>query len=97
MSAHLDEKKDVYTQDHLEYSAKPDNNVISDNYGQYIADAADSSAQQKNQTIREALFMYKKGIMFSLIFSTAIIMEVGFTSRSEEPETDSRRDTTPCS
>jgi len=76
MSNIEDEKKgDVYTSaNHLEYEEKAQG-VISDNFGQYINDAADSSAQQKGQTIRDAVRMYPMGIVFSLIFSTAIIME----------------------
>lgn len=81
MSNIEDEKKgDVYTSaNHLEYEEKAQG-VISDNFGQYINDAADASSQQKGQTIREAVSMYPMGIVFSLIFSTAIIMEVSSVS-----------------
>jgi hypothetical protein len=78
MSSLDDEKKgDVYGQNHLEYEEKAQG-VISDNFGQYINDASEASAAQKGQSIMDAVRMYPKGIMFSLIFSTAIIMEVSF-------------------
>lgn len=60
---------------HLEYGGAKGEHVISENFGQYISDAAEGSALQKNQTVREALRMYPQGVMWSLIFSTAIIME----------------------
>jgi hypothetical protein len=78
-----DEKqKDVqYTQpSHLEYgTGVAGGQVISDNFGEYISDASAASHAQKTQTVREALRMYPQAVMWSLIFSTAIIMEVSLT------------------
>jgi hypothetical protein len=74
-----EEKGDILIGDHIE-TLSPAPNTASKDYGQYIADASDATNQQKSQTIREALHMYRKGIMFSLIFSTAIIMEVSNAS-----------------
>jgi hypothetical protein len=74
----FDEKKDrdIQQENILEYGANNDEAIISDNFGQYIADASDASGLQKGQSVREALRMYPQGVMWSLIFSTAIIMEV---------------------
>jgi hypothetical protein len=86
MSTHLedryDEKKDdVLPAEHLEYGKTPAHGgIISDNFGEYINDAARATEQQKGQSVRDAFRMYPKGVMFSLIFSTAIIMEVSSTS-----------------
>ena len=70
-----DEKGDTLHGDHIE-SLGQHPHTETENFGQYIADASDATNRQKTQTVREALYMYKKGVMFSLIFSTAIIMEV---------------------
>ncbi len=39
------------------------------------ADASDETKRQKTQTVAEAIRMYRPGIIYSLIFSAAIIME----------------------
>ncbi len=39
------------------------------------SDASGETNRQKTQTVAEALRMYKPGVIYSLIFSAAIIME----------------------
>jgi SP family general alpha glucoside:H+ symporter-like MFS transporter len=43
--------------------------VIEQDFGHYISDAAEAVEQQKGQTIREALKMYKWAIIYSVTFS----------------------------
>lgn len=43
--------------------------VIDSNFGHYISDAAEAVNQQKEQTIREALKMYKWAIIYSVGYS----------------------------
>lgn len=40
-----------------------------------IANAKLASQNEKDLTIRDALKLYKKGVLFSLLFSLAVIME----------------------
>lgn len=76
MSA-LDNEKDVKNlqqDDHVEIlesgggGRRP--TVIAENYGQYISDAADAVEHQKEQSIGDALRMYRWGILFSIVFSS---------------------------
>jgi SP family general alpha glucoside:H+ symporter-like MFS transporter len=71
-----DEKdvKQVYDQEHVE-SAAAGGTVIAQDFGQYIHDASDAVTGQKEMSIRQALSTYRKGVIFSIIFSSAIIME----------------------
>lgn len=43
-----------------------------------IANAKLASQNEKDLTIRDALKLYKKGVLFSLLFSLAVIMEGQF-------------------
>lgn len=70
-----DEKdvKHVYDNEHVESAGG--GTVIAQDHGQYIHDASDAITGQKEQSIMAALKTYKKGVIFSIIFSSAIIME----------------------
>lgn len=43
--------------------------VIPENFGDYIHDAVDAVEHQKNQSVGDALKMYKWGVIYSLCFS----------------------------
>lgn len=43
--------------------------TISANYGDFIGDAVDAVDGQKTQSVGNALRMYKKGVIYSIIFS----------------------------
>ena len=49
--------------------------VINPDIANQNADARAASDREVNMTVRETLRLYPKAVMFSLIFSTAIIME----------------------
>jgi SP family general alpha glucoside:H+ symporter-like MFS transporter len=70
-----DEKdvKHVYDNEHVESAGGA--TVIAQDHGQYIHDASDAITGQKEMSIMHALKTYKKGVIFSIIFSSAIIME----------------------
>lgn len=40
-----------------------------------IANAKQASQNEKDLTIRDAVKLYKKGVLFSLLFSLAVVME----------------------
>jgi len=74
--AQVDTKGDLPIEEQLEYTEKTLEGQHSQEHKQFISDAAEATQQQKGQGVRSALKMYRKAIIFSLIFSTAIIMEV---------------------
>jgi hypothetical protein len=67
-----DEKdvKNLYDQEHVESAAGGDKGVIASNHAQYIHDAADAIHEQKEQSIMQALKTYKRGVIYSIIFSS---------------------------
>ena len=74
-STQHDEKPETQ---HFDYSADEKNIALTssdEDLGHFIADAAAAAEQQKNQTTRGALAMWKPAVMWSIVFSTAIIME----------------------
>lgn len=79
--SYIDSEKDVkdVQQDvqveSLEYGQGRRGTVIAENYNEYIHDAVDGVTHQKEQTVGEAIRMYKRGMIYSIIFSSAIIME----------------------
>jgi len=84
MSQHIDdEKKDFYAEHHdtavsneLGYgNEKRRDTVIDKDAGAYLHDAADAVQTQKTQGFREAFAQYKPAMIYSIIFSSAIIME----------------------
>mgnify|MGYP006876511447 FL=1 len=63
---------------HIDYSADEKNIALSsseEDLGHFIADAAAAADQQKSQTTRGALAMWKPAVLWSIVFSTAIVME----------------------
>lgn len=78
--SHLDDEKDVKNLEGdqvetLEHGGGRRVSVIAENYNEFIGDAQDAVHGQKEQSITEALKQYKKGVIYSIIFSAAIIME----------------------
>lgn len=69
-----DEKdiKNVYDDEQVEaaHGAGRRGTVIAEDYGQYIHDAVDAVDGQKQQSISQALRQYRKGIIYSIIFSS---------------------------
>lgn len=49
--------------------------VINPEFANQAADAKAATDREHDMTVRQALRLYPKAVMFSLIFSTAIIME----------------------
>ena len=49
--------------------------VNNTTFANEAADAKAATEREHNMTVRQALRLYPKAVMFSLIFSTAIIME----------------------
>lgn len=49
--------------------------VINPDIANQNADARAATEREHNMTVKETLRLYPKAVMFSLIFSTAIIME----------------------
>jgi SP family general alpha glucoside:H+ symporter-like MFS transporter len=49
--------------------------VVNPDLADQVADAKAATDREHNMTVRQALRLYPKAIAFSLIFSTAIIME----------------------
>jgi len=69
----VEDEKDVknyYDEEHVESAAAGDKGVIAADHTQYIHDAAEAISQQKEQSIMGALKTYKKGVIFSIIFSS---------------------------
>lgn len=69
----VEDEKDVknyYDEEHVESAAAGDKNVISADHTQYIHDAADAVGRQKEQSIMSALKTYRRGVIFSIIFSS---------------------------
>lgn len=69
----VEDEKDVknyYDEEHVESAAAGDKTVIAADHTQYIHDAAEAVQQQKDQSIRAALKTYRKGVIFSIIFSS---------------------------
>lgn len=62
---------------HIDYQEEKDLALTSSNedLGHFIADAAAAADQQKNQSTRGAIAMWKPAIFWSIVFSTAIVME----------------------
>ncbi|CAG5184514.1 uncharacterized protein ALTATR162_LOCUS10947 [Alternaria atra] len=61
--------------DDVENVHNVDYNENSKSQSQQNADARDATAREHNLTLSDAIRLYSKGIGFSLLFSTAIIME----------------------
>lgn len=69
----VEDEKDVknhYDEEHVESAAAGDKTVIAADHTQYIHDAAEAVQQQKDQSVMSALRTYKKGVIFSIIFSS---------------------------
>lgn len=62
---------------HIDYTDEKNVALTSsdEDLGHYIADAAAAAEQQKNQSTRGALAMWKPAVIWSIVFSTAIVME----------------------
>lgn len=78
----MSEKADIYhsekaTTAHIDYSDEKNLGVSGSEQelGHFIADASAAAELQKSQTTRAALAMWKPAIIWSIIFSSAIIME----------------------
>lgn len=72
---HIESEKDaknVYDDEQVEaaHGHGRKGSVIAADYGQYINDAVDAVDGQKQQTIGQALRQYRKGVIFSIIFSS---------------------------
>jgi hypothetical protein len=69
-----DEKdvKNTYDQEHVEAAAAGtrDEVVIAKDYGQYIHDAQQAVEGQKGESVRVALWRWRRGVIYSIIFST---------------------------
>lgn len=69
----VEDEKDVknyYDEEHVESAAAGDKGVIAADHTQYIHDAAEAVLQQKEQSIMAALKTYRKGVIFSIVFSS---------------------------
>jgi hypothetical protein len=69
----VEDEKDVknyYDEEHVESAAVGDKTVIAADHTQYIHDAAAAVTQQKEQSVMSALKTYRKGVIFSIIFSS---------------------------
>jgi hypothetical protein len=72
---HLGDEKDVknaYEDEHVEAASAGDRKgtILSADFGQYINDAAEAVDGQKNQSVIAALKQYRRGVLYSIIFST---------------------------
>jgi hypothetical protein len=72
---HLASEKDVknaYDEEHVEAASAGDRKgtILSADFGQYINDAAEAVDGQKNQAVMAALKQYRRGVIYSIIFST---------------------------
>lgn len=70
----VDEKdiKNTYDQEHVEAAAAGErrDTIIAKDFDQYIHDAADAIGGEKAQTVFEALKRWRRGVLYSVIFST---------------------------
>jgi hypothetical protein len=69
----VEDEKDVknfYDEEHVESAAAGDKGVIAADHTQYIHDAAEAIGLQKEQSIMSALKTYRKGVIYSIIFSS---------------------------
>jgi hypothetical protein len=78
----MSEKADIYHSEkagttHIDYSDEKNLAITGSeqDLGHFIADAADAAQQQKTQSTRGAFAMWKPAVLWSIIFSSAIIME----------------------
>jgi SP family general alpha glucoside:H+ symporter-like MFS transporter len=62
---------------HIDYHEEKNLALTSsdEDLGHFIADASAAADQQKNQSTRGAIAMWKPAIIWSIVFSTAIVME----------------------
>lgn len=72
---HIGNEKDIknaYEDEHVEAASAGDRKgtILSADFGQYINDAADAVDGQKNQSAIAALKQYRRGVLYSVIFST---------------------------
>jgi hypothetical protein len=71
----VEDEKDVknyYDEEHVESAAAGGKNVIAADHTQYIHDASDAVGRQKEQSIMSALKTYRRGVIFSIIFSSYV-------------------------
>lgn len=77
----MDEKKIYATQDHVDVSSEENGNFDrswrDERWGDRALSVAaqDTSTEEKAMTTREAIKVYKKAIIWSLLISTCVIME----------------------
>jgi hypothetical protein len=73
-----DEKdmKNAYDEEHVESASAGDRKgtIISADFDQYLNDAQEAVTGQKQQSILEALKQYRRGVMYSMIFSTYVVI-----------------------
>jgi hypothetical protein len=64
--------KNVYDEEHVEAASAGDRKgtILSSDFGQYINDASEAIAGQKKQSVMSALRQYRRGVLYSIIFST---------------------------
>lgn len=69
----VEDEKDVknyYDAEHVESAAAGEKQVIASDHNQYIHDAAEAVYGQKEQSIKSALKTYRRGVIYSIIFSS---------------------------
>ena len=66
------DEKNTYDQEHIEAAAAGtrDDVVIAKDYGQYIHDAQEAVEGQKGESVMVALKRWRRGVIYSIIFST---------------------------
>lgn len=68
-----DEKdaKNLYDDEHVEAAAVGDRSdgIIAKDFSQYVHDASEAIDGQKAQSVRQALSRWRKGVLYSVIFS----------------------------
>jgi len=62
--------KNSYDEEHVESAPTGQKTIIGADHAQYIHDAAEAVHQQKEQSIMAALKTYRRGVIFSIIFSS---------------------------
>lgn len=69
------DRKHGYDEEHVEAASAGDlkGTILSSNFGQYISDAAEAIVGQKNQSVMGALKQYRRGVLYSIIFSTYVL------------------------
>ena len=68
--AHFEEKQDLKNDDvHIESLPGQTDGVISKDYNTYIHDASEAVHGQKESSVRDALKLYRWGVLFSVAFS----------------------------